>query len=344
VHVVASRWPELAERFAILGIQGEQWATWSELDDLRFNYTYVNWMGRSTYEGYPYTDRESPYLVTKAVEELDREYAFGRVFVGGHSQGGFLTYLLHMHAPESWAGTFPMAGGLVLQAEPDVFSDEKLLAAQRAVPMAIVHGTKDDVVDFATGRYVHERMLAHGFPALRLFAPESGHAFDFLPVGEVIDWLDALSTTDAATLARFAGERAKAGEWRDVAAALARAKTLQAGDALSAAAKALDEAASEDATTHLRAIQANADGAWVEPYLAWQDPFEHAPAAREAVQAYQRLQKEHDPKAKDAIAEARKAFDAGKRDAGWAKYREVVERWYAAKSYRTVKLWLANRK
>jgi len=39
VSVTAQNWPEVGQKFAILGIQGESWANWSDLDDLRFNYT-----------------------------------------------------------------------------------------------------------------------------------------------------------------------------------------------------------------------------------------------------------------------------------------------------------------
>lgn len=51
VYITAKNWPEIGKKFAILGIQGDRWADWSEADDLRHNYHYVNWMGRSTYKG-----------------------------------------------------------------------------------------------------------------------------------------------------------------------------------------------------------------------------------------------------------------------------------------------------
>jgi predicted esterase len=344
VHVVAERWPDIAERFAILGLQGEQWASFSELDDLRFNYTYVNWMGRSTYQGYPYTDRESPTLVVEVLDELKSLYGLGRLFVGGHSQGGFLTFLLHMHYPEKWAGTFPMAGNLVIQAEPDVFKDEKLLAAQRATPIAIVHGRQDNVVEFSAGEYCRDRFLAHGFPLMRFFAPDGGHPFDFLPVGDVVRWLDVMSGKDAGALLAQAQAAADAGDWRAAAACVVRAKALRAEDKLAAVAARLDAEAGKAAATHLAAIEKNADGSWVDAYLEWQDAFEGAPAAQAAVAAFKKLQSAHDPKAEELMTAARKAFNEGKRDEGWQKYQEIVDACYAAKCYRTVKRWLANRR
>lgn len=344
VQQVVQRFPDLAERYAILGLQGQQWVSVSDPPDLRFNYTYVNWTGRSTYQGFPNTDRESPYLVTQVVDELKEVYGLGRVFVGGHSQGAFLTYLLHLHYPEKWAGTFPMAGGLILQAEPDAFDDEALRQAQRAVPMAIVHGTRDEVVPFATARYAFERLRSHGFGRLALFAPDRGHAFDFLPLDEVMAWLEGLASAEPARLEAFATAQAEAGRWRDVAAALVRADELRLGPRLAAVARRLDAEASREAPRHLAAIRADDGPAWVEPYLAWQDAFEYAPAAREVVAAYRAIQARHDPEARRLVSEAQAAFRSGRAEEGWARYEEVVTRCYASKMYRIVQAWLADRR
>ncbi len=71
----------------------------------------------------------------------------------------FLTYILHMHFPEEIDGTFPIAGGLIIQSEPDVFDDEELVSSQKSRPMAIVHGAKDNVVPFSTGVYAFNRLI-----------------------------------------------------------------------------------------------------------------------------------------------------------------------------------------
>ena len=56
-----------------------------------------------------------------------------------------------------------------------------------------------------------------GFPVVKLFSPERPHAYDFLPIDEVVAWLDTMATKDPAVLLAYAKERADAGEWRDVA-------------------------------------------------------------------------------------------------------------------------------
>jgi hypothetical protein len=61
------------------------------------------------------------------------------------------------------------------------------------------------------------------------------------------------------------------------------------------------------------------------------------------MQAFAAIRKEHDGPAQKALDEARAAFRQGKRDAGYAKYQEIVDQYYAAASYRNVKRWLADR-
>ena len=100
-------WPDIARDYILLGINGE---TPSSLGtEPQFNYTYVNYMGHSTYKGFPGTDRESPALVSEAMAELKGVYPISHYFVGGHSQGGFLTYSLLMNFPETMAGAFPIS-------------------------------------------------------------------------------------------------------------------------------------------------------------------------------------------------------------------------------------------
>ena len=124
VSSIAQAWPDIAKDYLILGLNGEIPSNLG--DDPRFNFTYVNFMGRSTYKGFPGTDRESPALVSEAFDELKTVYPVERYFVGGHSQGGYLTYVMLMHFPEKIAGAFPISCQVMIQCEPNVFDDEAL--------------------------------------------------------------------------------------------------------------------------------------------------------------------------------------------------------------------------
>ena len=132
VSTIAAAWPDIARDFIVLGINGEMPSALG--DDPRFNYSYINYVGRSTYKGFPGTDRESPALVNDAMAELKEVYPISHYLVGGHSQGGFLTYSLLMNFPESMAGAFPISCGVIFQCEPDAYSDESLRKGQRVCP------------------------------------------------------------------------------------------------------------------------------------------------------------------------------------------------------------------
>jgi predicted esterase len=350
VATVSRVWPDVARNYVLVGIDGEQWADWSTAEDPRHNYSYVNWMGRSTYEGFPHTERESPALVAEVVRELKKKHRLDRIFVGGHSQGGYLTYVLSMHYPDLFDGAFPMAGGLIIQAEPDVFGgDERkdLRKAQRETPLAIVHGERDGSVPFSSSLYAHDRFLAHGFPMLRLFRRSVGHGFSTLPLPEAVRWLDALTTDECEVLVWFAEKAHAARRWRDVAAAAIHPEHIHHSGKcrrrLDEIAQAFDAEARPGADKFFELISANADGSWVDAFLDWRDDFEFAPSAKPAMDAYRKLRAEHEGPAKKLLAEARKAFDAGDRESGWAKRQEVVEKYYACADYRILKRWIAER-
>jgi hypothetical protein len=105
VNTLASTWPDIARDYIIIGINGEKPADigsaggpgMGAAKEPVFNYTYVSYVGKSTFKGYPGTDRESPGLVSEAMVELREVYPIDKYFVGGHSQGAFLTYSLLMN-------------------------------------------------------------------------------------------------------------------------------------------------------------------------------------------------------------------------------------------------------
>ena len=347
VASIAQAWPDIARGHLILGINGE---TPSDLgEDPRFNYTYVNFMGRSTYRGFPGTDRESPALVSEALDELSGVYPVGRYFVGGHSQGGYLTYVMLMHYPEKIAGAFPVSCEVMIQCEPDVFDNEALRAAQRSVPLAIVHGRNDPNIDYSGARYAADLFGEYGWPGLRLFTSDTaGHKFMLLPVGEAIKWLEAMASDDPRVLVDFAEKQAKAGRYRDAIAALRKAQGLKQADAVKQRADRLrasiNTKARAKAGEFLVKIKANKNSSWVDGFLAFRDEFEFADGARPAMEAFEALRKRHGPAAQRAFQEAIMLFRQGKQADGYAKYQEIIDKYYASPRYRYAKEQLRTRK
>jgi predicted esterase len=342
VHTIAGTWPELAEDYVLVGFDGERMNAWSEEGAPTYNFTYINFGGHEV--GPAWAHRQSPALVAEGLDELREAYGLSQWFAGGHSQGGFLTYAIVMFYPEQLAGAFPMSCNLLVQCEPGNFEDEQVRRAQRAVALAPIHGENDDVVDFASGVYCHERMLDGGFPALRFFThPRAGHMFALLPVEEAVRWLEALSSEDPEALVAFAEEAVAGERWRDVTAATARAARLDAEGALTSrierARAAVDRAAEPLLRDLLPAAQANADGAWIDGFLAFRARFADADAAAEVMAVYARLRAEHEPLADELFWKQRGEEDVEQRD---AMRRQIVERYYASSWYPLVKRWLAE--
>jgi predicted esterase len=346
VATLAGAWPDIARDYILLGINGE---TPSSLgDEPQFNYTYVNYMGRSTYKGYPGTDRESPALVSKAMEELKGVYPISHYFVGGHSQGGFLTYSLLMNFPESMAGAFPISCTVMFQCEPEAYADSAVREAQRKVPLAIVHGKTDPLVGFAAGEYAATAFGDAGWPAFRFFADDRGaHMFARLPVGPAIRWLEALASDNPAALLDFATKRLEEGGFRDAIAALRQARDLKLDDRQKHRADQLAGTiaakAAPGAAKYLKIIGAAKDGAWIDGFLAYRDDFEFADEAQKVTAAFAELRSRHQEPAKTAFNEARQLFQQGKRNEGYSKYQTIVDSYYASPLYRNVKRSLAER-
>jgi predicted esterase len=346
VNTLATAWPEIAKDYVILGINGEMPSDLSE--EPRFNYSYVNYVGRSTHKGYPGTDRESPALVAEALTDLKQTYPIARYFVGGHSQGGFLTYSLLMNTPELIAGAFPISCGVIFQCEPSAYQDEALRKAQRAVPLAIVHGKNDNVVGFGLSQYAAGLFGESNWPAFHFFASDANHFFAQLPVGEAIRWLEAMASDNPEVLLSFAEKQADASQYRDAIAALRRAKTFKLTDSQKSRADRLgttiDAKAKTGANEFLPKIKKNADGSWVDGFLTYRDEFEFADAAREVMAAFESLRRQHEPLAEKAFGEGLTAFRQGKRDQGFARYQEIVDKDYASSRYRNIKEQLNSRK
>jgi predicted esterase len=348
VNTLASAWPDIARDYILLGINGELPSNLSP-EGPAFNYSYVNYVGRSKFKGFPGTDRESPALVREAMDELKKVYPIKHYFVGGHSQGGYLTYSILMNSPEAIAGAFPVSAEVIFQCEPSAYTDEKLKAAQRAVPLAIVHGKTDPLVPFDSGAYSAGLFLDAGWPAMRFFTdPDAAHMFGRLPVGPAIRWLETMASTDPAVLLDFAERRLKESGYRDAIAAARRARTLtldSAGKArLDRVLQGIDAKAAPQAKTYLAAIKANKDNKWIDGFLTFRNEFEHADAAADAMAAFQSLRERDAEPALKLIGEARGFFQQGRRDDGYAKAQEVVDKYYASPSYRLAKKWAAERK
>jgi hypothetical protein len=196
--------------------------------------------------------------------------------------------------------------------------------------------------------YAYGLFLDAGWPAVRLFADNSaGHMFARLPVDKAIRWLEALASNDSKVLLDFAEHLLADQSYRDACAAIRAATKLppdsQAKERLQSLIQAVNAQAAPLAEGLLGTIRADKDNSWIDGFLAFREKFECAPAAAEAIAASDALRAQHDPPAQKLIGEARGLFQQGRRDDGYAKLTEIVDKYYASSSYRLARKWLAKR-
>ena len=337
VDTIASTWPDLARDFVIVGFDGERLSSTSSEGDRRFNASYINFSGHEV--GNPWRYRQTPGLVNDALQELEQALPIDRWFVGGHSQGGFLSYAILMFYPERIAGVFPMACNLLVQCEPSRFDDEDVRARQRAVPIAAIHGRRDDVVGFSGGEYCHEAFQDGGFPMLRLFDPESGHSFMHLPVEDAVRWLAGMASDDPQALVELAERSLEDDRFRDATAAASRAEDLGASGDLSqrirAVHEAVDKAAQRDADKLEQAIATNRNGRWVDDFWEFRRRFAFTPAAQKVMALYAKVRAEHQKPADDQFYASRSKDDVERK----RMQLEINEKYWGSSWYKAIKRW-----
>jgi len=339
VDTIVAAWPKLAEDYILVGFDGEKLSSGSKEGNRVYNFTYINYSGPDW--GAPFIRRQSPALVGEALAELKDAYPIHHWLAGGHSQGGFLTYAILQYFPDEVAGVFPMSCNLLVQCEPDNFTDEKVRAAQRAVAVAPIHGKSDNVVEFSSGEYCYQRMIDGGYPAVHFFTSGVGHQFALLPVEQAVRWLETMTSNDAARLVKLAEESIREDAWRDAQAALLRARDADgaAGQrgAIDAAQAKIDAKAEPLAEKLEKEIRANKNGKWVDDFLAFRELYAFADASGDCMKAYQKLRDEQAKPANELFYAARNERDQGKKKEMW---KQLVEEYYASKWYPLVKGWL----
>ncbi|HEX7897895.1 MAG TPA: hypothetical protein VF950_09055 [Planctomycetota bacterium] len=286
--------------------------------------------------GHNYTF-DSAKLIVEAYDELAKTLKITKAFIGGHSQGGFVTYSVIMEHPEKFAGAVPVAGGLWTQCEPEGFKPE-IQERQKRTALAIVHGRADPVVEFSLAESAHFSFTDAGFPMTRLFDPEQGdHRFALLPVKDALEWCDAMTQTEPKKLAFVADLLLKQKRYRDASSAGQRAKAASALKAVEAAATA--------AAKPLAAKMAKAkDDAWVKEFWAFRQDFQFTDAAKPLMEAYAKLRAEHAKPAEELFWKARADFQRDNAAAAYKSYEEIVAKYYASKWYYYAKSGLSARK
>jgi predicted esterase len=290
--------------------------------------------------------------VAELTKELQQAFKITRTYIGGHSQGAFVTYSAVMLHPDLFQGALPIAGDCWMQNEPNLWeTDAKMHGAQRQVAIAVIHGKADPVVSFSQGEHAFGVFQAAGFQRLRLFAPEKlGHQFMLSPVAEALEWLDAMNAVDAKSTLRLAKAWARDSEWGWVAHAAAAVEGTAGSGAsekreAAAMRAAVEKTATQAVTEMEKKIADDKTGAWSRDWFAFHHRFGSTAAAAGLVERYGR-DRARDREAAAALFEkasgrirSQKDKDSGYDDLRelLAKYPHTYHAWYASE-------WLRNRK
>jgi predicted esterase len=279
-------------------------------------------------------------LVADVTTEVQKAFKTTITYVGGHSQGGFLTFSVITNFPELYRGAIPMAGDCWMQNEPNLWEDKaEVLAKQKEIAIAVIHGRADPVVEFSQGEHAYDVFRAMGWSKLRLFAPKQlGHEFMLSPVDEAIAWLDAMNGREEKKSLELASKWAKDDEW---GWAFNAAKASKSGGAKLV--KDAEAAATKAATAMSEALK-GAPKEWVPKWLEFWRVYGPTSAAQPLVKKY--LAKRDDEK-----SDGRRLFDqavAAGRSNDMQKRNELLERILADaphtyEAYYAWK-WLAERK
>jgi pimeloyl-ACP methyl ester carboxylesterase len=296
----------------------------------------INGETGSKASGFNYTFDSAPLLVA-AYEELTAKLKVSRAFIGGHSQGAYVTFSVVMGHPGKFAGAIPVAGGLWMQCEPGRFKGEEL-EKRKGIAIAIVHGRKDDVVDVELSEGAHFSYTDAEFPMVRFFdPPDATHMFFTLPVKDAIEWCVAISDRDPKRLAGYAPAAAGQRRWRDATVAAQRGK-----------AGAVQKAAEREAAARGKALAARMskeqNDSWVRDFWAYRADFQFTDAARPILSAYAKLREEHEKPAETLFFKARGDFQASRTAEAYRSYEEIVKKFYGSSWYFYAKRGLEKRK
>lgn len=237
---------------------------------------------------------ESAAYIAEITENVRAAIRITRSYLGGHSQGGFVTYSVIMRYPELFDGAFPMASDCWMQNEPNLWETKpEVMAKQREIAIAVIHGQADPVVNFSQGEHAHGVFLAMSYPKLRFFAPETlGHQFGLSPVPEALEWLDAMTGLDPDDSMKLAGGWFKDEEWGWVhQAALAVIENEEADARSAATAKsaiaAVERKAAEAVGKMKASIGSKSVKAWLPEWFEFRRQFGAAEAAKDLIAEYE---------------------------------------------------------
>jgi len=297
--------------------------------------------GNGKVRDWTYNFDYDPKPVLKTLEDLETRFRLGPVYVGGHSQGAYFTFLLLTKFPERFAGGCAFAGGLLKGCDPKAAASRK---GRPGPALAIIHGEADPVVDPELSDWAYEIFLDASWPRLRYYHPkELNHMFLVGPVKPAIDWLYAVTSDDPAALLASAEALLAEERGADALSCLALAEQRKGEAAAIAALRQKVLAAGKERSDAWAArMRGEKPEAWAAEFYEFRERWGSVPTAQAAPKSFEPLRRKQLGEAgklsRDAWASARKGENAKAK----ALFGEIVEKCPLAYEYaRSAARWIA---
>ncbi len=155
--------------------QIQQWSGWADRNQL----ILVASTGKNAGEGYGFSERErQAELSTLRIALLHFPIDLNRVFLGGTSRGGHLSWDLALRYPDRWAGVAPMIGGPRLTTRGGQ-NNLRLLDNLWGIPILDLQGLRDDPGLLWNLRYAFDYFHKKKAPNKQFLTfPLLGHSYD----------------------------------------------------------------------------------------------------------------------------------------------------------------------
>src|SRR5262249_36525950 len=136
----------------------------------RRGWILVGLNGRGRFNGYSGPGLDDPFAVINAIE-ASYKIDPSRVFLTGHSQGGFAVWLVAAAKPDMFAAIAPVSGGAPVRGD----ALGKLLQSVKGLPAMVVHGARDGIVAPTQSRDMVAAAQKAGMKVTYLESPDSDH-------------------------------------------------------------------------------------------------------------------------------------------------------------------------
>lgn len=131
-------------------------------DGESFGWTWWFWSDTTepSFVSHDLTLDQSVRWIVAAIDEVKKNYPVdpSKVFLYGFSQGGFLTYKVGLTYPELFRGIIPAGGWLEIDSLHPLVLDSAALK----LPVRILHGAYDNVVEFKGAESAYDTLKARG--------------------------------------------------------------------------------------------------------------------------------------------------------------------------------------